>query len=474
MADLLTLSAVKRVENILGDARKEGYPVFNQWGGAGNQNWICTNYDSHFQPVNSPWAAAANSTTSYRFGLLGDPMIGYSNIDFANADSQLSSQGYTSWNQWQQSLHQNDQYPQSAYGSVSALGMPLFYSLHNSGASTKLQKGYMLINQVMPEGIRPRRFFGMYDNTFMEYAGLTQMNQNIDSIDLSTYATSRTATEGRGSAGYNENTRTLVTIHSNNTTAWTITKFVGKVDLNSCETLEEFFNNATVTEYNHSAQANDAEARYDKAIVVGDNNRIGVSYRIGNDMYGEVIDLSDAGEATITLTTIGGTTSYGMNQGVQYYTKVNTTWDGKWAAAYQPYYYYGCGIVAYIFSTEDPRRNFRIQNTTTAGGGALFPIGKSGFVYFNGQNADSNDVYMVSWDFKTTNKGNYTEDTRYAHSNTSFNSAVPAIANGGMLNSSISAWKSGMSGNWYSTTYPRFMTVNYWPLNGKTQYEGDR
>jgi len=474
MADLLTLNAVKKVQRAIGtDSRREGFPLFNQWGGQGNQDWQCKNYDSSFQPVGGPWAAVTNSTSSYRMGMLGDPTFAYSRADFGTANGQLTSQGYNTWDNWQQSLHQNDQYPASAFGSVAAQGYQTFYSLHNT-TSTKLYKGYVLINQIMPEGMRPRRFFGMYDNSFMEFAGLTQMNQNIDLVDLSTYSTARTKTEGRGSAGYNEKTQTLVTIHSNATSSWTITKYVSTVNLNLCDNLKDFFDTATVTEFEHTASAYNSQSRYDKVVVVGDNNWIGVSYRYGNNFNSEVIDISGNNETTIILTSISGTTSYGIDQGVMYYSKMNLTWDGKWAAAYQPYYYYGGGLSSYIFSTEDPRRNFRINNTNSSGGGALFPIGKSGFVYFNGQNTDSTDVYMIAWDFKNTDKVNYLDNTTYAHSNTSFTTAVPTIINGSVLNSSVTTTKSGLTGNSYTTSYPRFMTVNYWPLNGKQNYEGGK
>lgn len=479
MADLLTLNAVKKVQKQVEcggnlDTRKEGFPLFNQYGGTAN-HWASIVYDSQFQPVGAPWAAGGQySTNSQAYGMTNDPTFAPFTSDFGAGHTQLTTQTYTTEEAFQQSLHQNDQYPSSFFGSTSAQGYQSFFSLHNIGASTKMTQGYLLINQVTPEGIRPRRFFGMLDNAFVEFAGLSQMNQNIDMVSLDAYSINRTYTEGHGSAGYNENTKTLVTIHSNATTSWIITKYVSTVNLNFCDSLKEFFDNATVTEYEHTSSIYNTQSRYDKTIVVGDNDWIGVSYRSVNDMNGEVIDVSGNGGTTIILTKLLGTTSYGRDQGTWYYTKMNLTWDGKWAAAYQPYYYYGNGILSFIFSTEDPRRNFRILNTTTAGGGAMLPIGKSGFTYFNGQNTDSQNIYMVAWNFKNTDKVNYTTDTIYNHSNTAITSTVPVIANGGLLNSAITAWKSGLTGTNYSTSYPRFMTVNYWPFNGKQNYDGGR
>ncbi len=453
------------------DPRKEGYPTFCEWGGEGNQNWHVKLYDSFFQPIGSPWASAANSTTSYRFGMLADPTFGYSSIDYANANDQLSSQSYSSWNCWQQALHQNDQYPVSMFGSVSALGMQTFHSLNNT-ENLKLIRGKYLINQVMPEGMRPRRFFGMNNNSFIEYSGLTQMNTYKDFVNLSTYKITRTINEGYGSAGYNERTKTLVTLHGNNDRTVIATVFKSSINLNTCTNLTEFFANATVKEYSITIQTSGSDCRYDKVVVVGDNDWVGISYKESNNQYADVVDLSGKNNTTIALGSISNTTSYGTSQADPYYTKMNNTWDNNWAAAYTPYYYYGCGLSAYIFSTKDPRRNFRIQNTNTNGGGAMLPIGKSGFVYLNGENTDGAAVNMVSWDFAQTDHTEYTSNTVYVHSNISTSdTSLPAIANGSFLNASANR-RSGMTGHSYTTCYPRFMAVNFWSLNGKNSYEG--
>ena len=59
------------------DHRKEGLPLFGLFGTSGDQNTHMTYriFDSGFKCVGSPWAAVCNSTTNYRFGILGDASI---------------------------------------------------------------------------------------------------------------------------------------------------------------------------------------------------------------------------------------------------------------------------------------------------------------------------------------------------------------------------------------------------------------
>ena len=61
------------------DHRKEGLPLFGLFGTSGDQN-THMNYrifDSGFKNVGSPWGAVCNSTTNYRFGILGDGSFAY-------------------------------------------------------------------------------------------------------------------------------------------------------------------------------------------------------------------------------------------------------------------------------------------------------------------------------------------------------------------------------------------------------------
>jgi len=382
----------------------------------------------------------------------------------------MTTQTLSHYGSFTQSLHQNDQYPQALFGSVSATGAQRFNQFI-SGAGTKGVLGGKLVNHVMPEGMRPRRNFSMHHNTFYESPGLTRLDTIIDSFALNTKSISRTKTVGIGSVGYNENTKTLVTIHSANSTACTATKFVSTVNLNTCASLAEFFAAATVTEFEITMQTADGQNYSDKVVVVGDNGWVGISYRNSNSLYASTYDLSGGNGAVVHFTSVNGTTSYGVSQGTSYYTKMNLTWDGKWAAAYTPYYYYGSGMLCHIFSTEDPRRCFRILQSASASGGAMMPIGKSGFTLFNGQNSDGNAVGACDFEFKHTDRTNHTVSTVYSHTSLAVGNVLPSIANDGLLTATINV-KTGLTGGNYTTSYQRFLTVNFWPLNGRTTYAG--
>jgi len=455
------------------DPRIEGYPLFNMYGGDFNsQGATSLNLDSQFQVVSAPWGAVATTTVTQQYGMMGDPMFAYSNpgADAGVTNSVMTTQTLSHYGSFTQSLHQNDQYPQALFGSVSATGAQRFNQFI-SGAGTKGVLGGKLVNHVMPEGMRPRRNFSMHHNTFYESPGLTRLDTIIDSFALNTKSISRTKTVGIGSVGYNENTKTLVTIHSANSTACTATKFVSTVNLNTCASLAEFFAAATVTEFEITMQTADGQNYSDKVVVVGDNGWVGISYRNSNSLYASTYDLSGGNGAVVHFTSVNGTTSYGVSQGAAYYTKMNLTWDGKWAAAYTPYYYYGCGMLCHIFSTEDPRRCVHALQTSASGGGAMLPIGKSGFVWLNGSNTDSAAVTHCSWDFGLTNRTSHTSSTVYTHSSLGITSTLPGIANNANLSASQN-FKTGITGIHYSTSYPRFMTVNYWPTNGRITYEG--
>jgi hypothetical protein len=458
------------------DPRREGLPTFALFGGDMNQKFFHKVVGSDMQVIGTPWGAIGNTTSSYTAGVMADPMFSYSASDFGTLNGNLSSEGFGFNAGWVQSLHQNDQYPAAYFGSTSASGMQGWNCFHDA-ASLKSHKGYTLINQVMPEGMRPRRFFGMIADAFVEYASLTQMSSNIDAVNLANYKGTRTLTVGNGTAGYNERTQTLVTIHSDNSTGnCVVTKFKSTVNLNLCKNLKEFFDNATRTEYTAAMEVWGGDNYSDKVVIVGDNDWIGVSYRNGNNHYYNAFDLTSAVQGSaapfIYGTFIANTTSYGVSQGVHYYTKMQLTWDANWAAAFTPYYYYGCGASIFFASTKDPRRHFRAQNTNTSSGGMLTPIGRSKFALFLGINTDSASVSHITWDFAKTDTGNYSADTKYMHSGLAFNSvADQVIANGSLLYSSNAA-NSGVAGFFYSTCYPNFQTVNFWNREGAYTYEG--
>ena len=145
------------------DHRKEGLPLFGVWGDDGNQN-SNMNYrifDSGYKNVGSPWGSVCNSTTNYRFGILGDASHAYSQDDHGTdvSHSDLTSQDYSSWTNWLKSMYQCDQYPHAQYYTSSKDGFISFHSYHHMTSSFVYQTGWTKLNMVFPEGIRPRRMF---------------------------------------------------------------------------------------------------------------------------------------------------------------------------------------------------------------------------------------------------------------------------------------------------------------------------
>lgn len=450
------------------DPRKEGYPLFGVGFGTGNNIQSFRIFNSNFQCVGSPYTSIQNTTTGYRHGMAIDQFYMYSLSDYSDGQGILSSQAANS-SDYTQSIYQNDQYPQSLYNNCSPLG---YRRGVNMVVGSYLSYGLMgqgkyLIKQILPEGVRPRRFFTINGNTMKESFSLNTLQGTEDSIDLAPYRpvgfTSNT--DCYGSACYNENTKTLVISFGTTSTSTQINVFRSTVDLNSCTSLQQFFAAATATGFTVTrTNYNATENRYNRGMVLGNNDYVFMSYRNGGN--GQVGDLIDLTAGTLTnVSTINNTTSYGGFD--SYYIRMQTTWDNKWAFLFTSYYYYGCGVSAHVVSTTDPRRFFVFNPTDSSGGGALLPIGKEGMAYFNGVNTDSAGVYATLIDFNLTST---TGTAATVISTTGGGLSIAAINNAAAINPARGFLY--MHGGYYSTCYPRFFTINWWPVDGKFNFEG--
>lgn len=462
-----TLSSIVK-RNVV-DARKEGYPCFGIWANDGNSNTI-TNFrvfNSDFQIISPPHGGVTNTTASYTFGMAGDASYGYSAdaLAYFSTISEIANGTMTNTAS-NSSIYCKDQFPVGMYADCSAAGYMSGNSIYAS-SSLATGAGRFLIDQILPEGVRPRRYFCVNGNSFWEAPSLQNIESIKSSVTLNTYRTANTRTQSWGSACYNENTKTLITTHGNGTTSIDVNVFKSTVDLNSVASVVEFFAAATVTSCVITISYDVTNAQ-DRAVVLGDNGNFVVAYRTANNLTGYHVNISNIASPVVTaLNTVVGTTSYGSNTDVKCSTKLQTTWDGKWAIIYQAYYYYGSGVCAYVVSTEDPQRYFTILNTSSSGGGMITPLGRSEFAYLQGQNTDSNGIAATIWDFTTTSRTG-TANTVYGSTATGSRNSV--IANGGALGATLSTFS--LTGGYYSTCYPHFMTVNWWPLNGKTSFEG--
>ena len=326
------------------DHRKEGLPLFGVWGddGGGNSNVNYRIFDSGYKNVGSPWGSVCNSTTNYRFGILGDASHAYSQDDHGTdvSHSDLTSQQYDSWTNWIKSMYQCDQYPHAQYYTSSKDGFISFHSYHHITSSFEFQTGWTKLNMVLPEGIRPRRMFCNRRRTLRE---MNMGNNTCANIDAYTYTSHMLNTDNTyaSGTGYNESTKMLVMVHSgdeSSNTSKTIHVFKSSQCLNKVNRIKDYFDNLTATEYFTGTWTTDNNR--DMTVAVGNNGWVGFGHKNGNSMRyaafncntGLGLGTSDSGRIFDSWQDFSGstTTSYGANQGSMYYTKFNTTWDGTW------------------------------------------------------------------------------------------------------------------------------------------------
>lgn len=458
------------------DPLQEGLPVIAMYGGSFNEYWEVRLHRVHSgEIVGSPWAAITNSTASYAHGQSTTQMFGY-NSDYGNLTSQLSSQGYSSWNEWVQSVYQNDHYPYSAYGNCSPEGRLGFHTFHESGWYQKL---YHRINVQSLKGRRPRRQFNV-DNYIFSETHFNNYRSWMSSVNLSDYInTSGHVGNNNGSATYKQDTKQLIIYYADSTGSDTgyFHLIQGTVDLMDVTKVSEFFDTATYKRFRGNNVTTQAFStiQYNIQMVLGDNNNVGVDISYDNNHYYKVFDLDVADGSTVNAyvsENIGNTTSYGPEQGLMYRGRYQQTWDSTWGCTYRPYYYYGCGLSAFLMSIANPGKFYRVNLTETSAGGILTPSGKTGFNWLTGQNTDSAGIRMWGVDFNNIQDPSdrtISEVIGTAQYDTG-NQNAATYSNGNYLdNSNSPSYSFQYPGYYYSTSYPQFMTVNWWKQEGAYQ-----
>ncbi len=477
------------LSNLLGssggsiDHRKEGLPLFGLWGDSGDQN---TNmnyriYDSGYKNVGSPWGAVCNSTTNYRFGILGDASHAYNMNDHGTdvSHSNLTSQTYSDWTKWVSSTYQCDQYPHAQYYTSSRDGFISFHSYHHITDGFEWQTGWTKINHVLPEGIRPRRMFCNRRNSLREMNIGNNTCANIDHYDYTSHKLDNTNTYAIGT-GYNESTKMLVMVHSadeGSNTAKTIHVFKSSKCLNKVNRIKDFFDNLTATEYFDGTWTTDNNR--DMTVVVGNNGWVGFGHKNGNSMRyaafncntGLSLGTTDTARIFDSWQDFAGstTTSYGANQGSGYYTKFNHTWDGTWGMIYAPYYYYGCGLNGFCMSLENPRKFISVNETKSSRSNPWFAWGRTGFHGGWSDNTDGDTMRVYSWSFDPTDS-DHTTTTKVYQGSTSGDGIVrndnahvgSATVTNKTGNVGLSANRCFLTGGYHSTCYPKMMQIDWW------------
>lgn len=468
------------------DPLQEGYPVVAVYGGSFNDYFDLRLHRVHSgELVGSPWGAITNSTASYAHGQNNMHEFGY-NSDRGNLTSGYSSHNYNDYQPFTMSMMQHDHYPYSWYGNCSKDGRIGMHSFH---AADYYQKYYRRINVISKAGRRPRRQFNLNNEYFTE----TQFNSSYGTKSVIKFDTNYGGGSNQywggnppgtqtsyGSACYNQKTKTLAAYwaDSSGSASGRIYMWRGTKDLmdeTECPTVLDFFESCATPVYQRVSDATNwgySTMNYSVNLVLGDNDYVGVNMRYEQYNYYSVYDCTTTVNNNSQKSSWqsrrneSNTTSYGPEQGMMHRARMQLTWDTEWAAMHSPYYYYGCGTSTYIVSTKDPRRMVYHSWTQSNYGGIYTPSGKSGFKILWGENTDSNPIR--NWGIELGGTSHNPNETFYYHSgNQRYNVSINSISNWtGTVNNSMSNYSFQYPGYHYSTSYPRFMTVNWWQTEG--------
>jgi len=473
------------------DHRKEGLPLYGMVGddGSGNGQWTFRIFDSGHKVVGNPWGGTGHSTTHHRFGICADAMHCYTHNDFGSdiSHGDLTTETYTSYPRWNRSNYQCDQYPWAQYYTVSRSGDVSWQSYHQITSSMEFTIGWTKINHVLPEGIRPRRLFCNRRQTLRELNPGNNSNGQIQYYNYEAHMPVVTNTYAV-STGYNELRKMLVMVHSSgegSETAKTVTIFKSTKCLNAVQKIKEYFDNLTHTEYFTDTWSTDNNK--DWVTVVGNNGYVGFGQTTGNSMtygvfncnVGAGLGITGASRQFGAFQSFQGstTTRYNCNQGNQYYTKFNHTWDGTWGMIHAPYYYYGPGLDAFCMSLENPRKFISVSQTKSSRSNPYFAWGRTGFHGGWGENCDSDTVRTYSWSFDP-NDSDHTVTTKVLYGESNAASLVSttndtniasasSITSGSVITNGtgvfgIPASRTYLHGGQNSTNYPLMMQVSWW------------
>jgi len=139
------------------------------------------------------------------------------------------------------------------------------------------------------------------------------------------------------------------------------------------------------------------ESWYNLKPVVTDNGGVYVSvfFTSNNFSLYRFIRSGTAGITATRVATLGVTTSYGLDQGVQYGQRTITSRDGTTVATFCPYFYYGSGLECYMI---DKRNNTygSLNNNDTTFGVQIIPTGDSDWRFYYAGDARSSN-YTASY-----------------------------------------------------------------------------
>jgi len=477
------------------DHRKEGLPLFGLYGSTSDQNTHMTFrvFDSGMKMCGSPWGAVCNSTTNYRFGILGDASHAYNMEDFNNdiGHDNLTSESVGDHSKYWKSVYQCDQYPHAQNYTASRDGFISWQNFHHYSSHFEYDNGWTKVNHVLPEGCRPRRMFCNRRKSMREMYPGNSACPAIDHYDYTSHKLDNTNTYACGT-GYNEKNKMLVMVHSadeSSSTAKTIHIFESSKCLNKVTKIKDYFANLTSTEYFDDTWT--TQNNRDMTVAVGNNKWVGFGHKNGNNIRyaayncknGDSLGTAGSGRVYIGWEDFNGstTTSYGANEGSQYYTKFNTTWDGTWGMIFSPYYYYGCGITGWCMNLENPRKFISVNQTKTSRSNPYLAWGRTGFHGGWSDNTDSESWRTYAWSFDPTDS-DHTIDTQVFDGSTDSNSVIKndnSFKGSNVTNKtgnySLVESRTGLHGGNYTTCYPVMAQIDWWGNygNADSNYGGN-
>lgn len=468
------------------EKQTEGYPIFGMWGSdGGNQYQAMQMYDSTFSVKGTPHGAKTGTTSSYQFGNYSDGAMGYQGDFTANyaTNAQLTSQPYSS-SYWVQANRNNTVFPMHEYIDLSPAGSwRSVYGTNNTSTLSTIYRKYWLMNWVLPEGRRPRKFLSVENQYINQFSDMKRMPskhlgrrftwttwlQTSHPVIYAAITATAQSWYGAGNASYNERTNKLMISWQTSTTnqhcAILIAGEAGKLLSSPDVTPTEWFEAATPVSWTNwtmafnTGTANDT--RYDHKIMLGDNDKAAIfNHQAASNMYMCLMDWNSGSagshtyDSTYTSVSTGG---YSSTNGQYYHTRFQSTWDQNWHMAFTGTYQEGCGMAGLIVSTKDPSRVFKYRHAVNIGYGVL-PIGKSSFMFHAGENTDSSTKPGGIISLGATSQVG-TADTTYSYSSGVISLS---IVNKGTL-TSVGQLQSGINNLKYTTDYPTFITCNWWP-----------
>jgi len=409
------------------DSEVSPYPLFGIWTNQDNSR------KAGYSVINSDFQVVATSRLNNRQGGWTDVDLSGLNNWYEDFRGQTYTNGNPGSNNW--STHSGGGTNMNGHEGNMLYSLQVFGNYGNTQMNRQDQWGQFTSRSgtiIGVRGVRERLNHYSNDSTFQVrlrgsvYGYIDQVNLNS-----ATYATWAGRTN-RGMSSYNDRTNMLAVAES--TTANAIRLHVWRntsVSLNGFShkagLLHKFLSEAKAagpTTGNHLSTAKNyafydftwaqagstrAEPSYHMKLVMGDNGVIGFG-RFNHDGYAQrygyftiasqgTAGNSGIGTFTDTEINLGNTTSYGIDQSIDWYgQRHHITWDNEWLAIFSPYHYYSNGINCHTINTYDPTKLFYFRNTDGSNGTAIVPFKEDKFIsLYSVQNGDGQGpcLYIV-------------------------------------------------------------------------------